>query len=364
MKICILTEYLSYVGGGERVYCNWANMFSRLLCHEVTIASMEDGEKPYYELVPEVKVHSLHLRSTGYYKDPGKRRKGMIVHFLSDRKKIRKYLEKNNFDVVLGVATNMNIILASIRYRGVRIGTEHTEYFAAGKPIRMIRKWLYRKFDAVTVLNYEDERLFRKLNPHTFTMLNPVQMKSGEVSDLTNKKLISIGSLSPQKNQKQMLDVMRLVVERHPDWTLTIYGEGPLRKELEAYAEAIGVSPFVKIPGIVSDPVSVLRESSVFLLTSNIEGFGLVLVEAMAAGLPCVSTESLGPKMIIQEGENGFLVPQNNPEAFADKVCRLIEQPVLRRQIGRKGLESTRKYRMENIAKDWQRLFDRLLPLI
>lgn len=359
MRICILTEYLSYIGGGERVYCSWANMFAEKLGHDVTIASMEQWDKPFYVLSSKVKVVSLGLRPAKFYQNPRKRKLSMITHFMSDRRHIQRYLQSENFDLVLGIAVNINLILATVTIPSITVATEHNEYYAPKLYLRLVRNVLYKRFKALTVLNYDDEKAFKRIVPSTRTMLNPVEFDRSHKKEnvLQDKRLISIASLSVKKNQRQMLDAMKIIHQRHPDWELTIHGEGPLRKELETYAGQIGVSEYVHFPGVTNDVYGKLGEASIFLLTSSIEGFGLVIVEAMSAGLPCVCFDALGPKMIIEDGVNGYLVPIGDVSMFADKVCKLIEDCELRKRMGKSASESVQKYSTDNVAREWDKFF-------
>lgn len=361
MRICILTEYLSYVGGGERVYCNWANILSDRLGHEVVILSLEDADKVFYKLSPEVTIESLKLRPFKYYLNPVKRRLGMIWHYNSDRKSIKKYLECNHFDCIIGIATNICLLLATIETNCPRIGTEHTEYYAPILPLRVVRNSLYPKLDHLTVLTDSDCALYKRFMNNVSVMLNPLSFSVTNRSTLMRKRIISIGSLSPQKNQKKMLEVYKIIKQKHPEWGLTIYGEGVLRKELEDYSKRLGINDTVEFPGTVEDVSTVLLNASIFLLTSKIEGFGLVLIEAMACGLLCVSFDAPGPNSIIKNGENGFLVAQGDVQQMAQKACELIENEDLRKSMGNKAFDTVGKYSMDAAALSWEKLLLRIV---
>lgn len=361
MRICILTEYLSYIGGGERVYCNWANILSDRLGHEVVILSLEDTDKPFYKLSSRVIVKSLKLRPFKYYLHPVKRRLGMIWNYSSDRKCIETYLKNNHFDCVIGIATNICLLLATIKTECPRIGTEHTEYYAPIYPLRILRNFLYFKLDYLTVLTDSDCALYKRFMNNVSVMLNPLSFSITGKSHLSEKKLISIGSLSPQKSQMKMLEVAKVVKQRHPDWRLVIYGEGALRQQLESYSEQLGLKDFVEFPGSIENVQEALKDASIFLLTSKIEGFGLVLIEAMACGLPCVSFNAPGPESIIKNGENGYLVAQGDIEDMSDKICGLIENETLRKVMGNKAFNSIGEYSVDTAASSWQSLLLKMI---
>ena len=360
MKICILTEYLSYVGGGERVYCNWANILAEQLGHDVVIASLEDADKTFYPLSSKVKIVSLKLRKYKYYQHPVSRRLGMILHYHKDCRRIEEYFNAEKFDCVIGIATNICMLLPNIKTNCPKIGTEHTEYYAPFFLLRYFRNRKYKMLDHLTVLTEDDRKLYGRFLNSVSVMLNPLSFNPEKISSLNNKILISVGSLSPQKNQKKMLEVFQKVHSIHPDWKLIIYGEGVLRSNLESYAVHLGIQDYVMFPGAVQDVPSVLSEASIFLLTSKIEGFGLVLIEAMACGIPCVSFMAPGPNSIKEKKKNGYLIPQDDIDNFAKSVCSLIENDNKRKQMGAYAQTCIHKYSIDSSAKSWNLLLSKL----
>lgn len=363
MKIAIVCEYLSYVGGGERVYCSWANMFSDNLGYDVTIVSMEDCEKTFYTLSPNVRIKSLRLRKHMFYQNPAKRRRDMVLKYLSDREKLKKYLQYENFDIVIGIALNINLILASINGPFIKIATEHSEYYAPSRWLRCVRNRLYSNFHALTVLNKTDLDLFRRYNTNCKVMLNPVEALTLNLypSNLNEKLIISVGSLSPQKNQSDLISMMGVLHKEYPDWKLKIFGEGPLRETLEKQISDLNLNNVIELSGVTSNVPKEIRKGSIFVLSSNIEGFGLVLIEAMSVGVPCVSYNSSGPNMIIKDGFNGILIPKNDLKSLIESVRNLISNNQLRKIIGQNALLSSSKYHPKNVAKDWSDLINSLL---
>lgn len=355
-RICIICEYLTYVGGGERVYCNWANILSDKLGFEVVLLSLEDADKTFYELSSEVKIVSLKLRPYKYYQHPIRRRLGMIWHYYKDCRIIEEYFSKEKFDCVIGIATNICMLLSNIKTNCPKIGTEHTEYNAPSLLVRFIRNKLYKSLDHLTVLTEDDRKLYGRFLNNVSVMLNPLSFELNKQSNLEQKILISVGSLSPQKNQKKMLEIFQKVHIIHPDWKLIIYGEGVLRDALEDYAIQLGVKDFVVLPGATQDVASALSEASIFLLTSKIEGFGLVLIEAMACGLPCISFSAPGPNSIIENEKNGYIVPQGDVDGFAKSVNLLIEDASKRKSMGEYARTNTHKYSMDSSAESWKLL--------
>lgn len=358
MKICILTEYLSYIGGGERAYCIWANLLAEKLGHDVTIASFEKAQTTFYELSPMVKVESLRLRSYKYYAFPLKRRIQMFMNVRKDLDCLNSYLEEKEFDVIIGVATNISLLLSLVKCEGIKVGTEHTEYHGAAFYLRPFRRFLYPKLDYVTVLTHADKILFEAFCPKVVIMPNPLSITVEKKAELKSCKLVTIGSLSPQKDQETMISIVEKVFVKYPEWSLDIWGAGRLKLHLEKIISKKELTEKVKLCGSTNNVKEVLSGASIFLLTSKIEGFGLVLIEAMACGVPCVSFANPGPADIIKNSINGFLVQKENVSEFIDKVCLLIENDLERRKMGDRAFNSVEKYRESNVTKQWELLLN------
>lgn len=358
MKICILTEYLSYIGGGERVYCIWANLLAEKLGHDITVASFEDAQTTFYELSPLVKVKSLRLRSYKYYAFPLKRRIQMFLCARKDLNCLNDYFKKEKFDVIIGVATNISLLLSLVKCKSIKIGTEHTEYHGAAFYLRPFRRFLYHKLNCVTSLTRADKTLFEAFCSKVVVMPNPLSITVEKKAELQTCKLVTIGSLSPQKDQETMIRIAEKIFVRHPEWSLDIWGTGRLRLHLEKFISKRKLTEKVKLCGSTNNVKEVLSGASVFLLTSKIEGFGLVLIEAMACGVPCVSFANPGPADIIRNSINGFLVQKKNIPDFIDKVCLLIENDIERKKMGESAFNSVGKYKESEITKQWELLLN------
>lgn len=153
-----------------------------------------------------------------------------------------------------------------------------------------------------------------------------------------------------------------MVADRHPDWTLRIYGDGHLRGELQKQVEDLGLTDSCFLEHSVSDVVSRFGESSISVLSSRFEGFGLVIVEAMSCGVPVVAyTCHCGPRDIITDRKDGILVSEGDIAGLAEGISRLIEDEELRRKMGMEARRRAADYRMEVIGAQWIELFESLL---
>ena len=180
-------------------------------------------------------------------------------------------------------------------------------------------------------------------------------------STCTSKKIISVGRYDEQKGYDMLIDAWEIVHQTYPDWNLYIYGNGALQKNFEnrIKQKQLGQSLFLCAP--VKDIEQKYLESSMYVMSSRFEGFGMVLIEAMACGLPCVSFDCPhGPSDIIEDEVDGLLVENGNVQLLSQKIGRLIQDDTLRREMGTRARKSVLRYSKENIMQQWKDLFERL----
>ena len=147
----------------------------------------------------------------------------------------------------------------------------------------------------------------------------------------------------------------------HPDWKLEIWGDGPERGSLERLVRGKGLEKNVLLRGATGEVREKLLQSSMLVFPSLFEGFGMVLVEAMACGVPCVAFECpCGPRDVISPEEDGLLVPPGDTDALARAIIRLMEQPELRSRMGEAARNKAARYAMDAVCAAWMDLFRQL----
>lgn len=191
------------------------------------------------------------------------------------------------------------------------------------------------------------------------TIPDVVQLNDRGKANLQNRKVVWVGRFDYQKHPIEMVKIWQIVQQRNPRWELHFYGDGELRNEIERLSNKLHLNVYFHN---ASDRIfDIYRDSSLLVLTSLFEPFGLVLPEAMSCGLPVVAFDCpYGPMEIITDGVDGFLIKNRNIEAFADKVCQLIEDEDLRRRMGQNGIMSSQRYRADVIMPKWVCLFEEL----
>lgn len=214
-----------------------------------------------------------------------------------------------------------------------------------------------KRLDRFVVLSEEDYKNWPELN-NKIVIPNSISYYPDFQSTCENKQAIAVGRYTYQKGFDLLMQAWKMVYEAHPDWHLNIYGSGE-REEYKRLGKELGISQVVTCHPAVSDIYEKYRESSIFVLSSRYEGFGLVLAEAMSTGVPAVSFACpCGPSDIITNGENGILVEKDNFVNLADAICRLIDNAKERKIIGNKARLSSYRYSQESIMKQWILLFN------
>ena len=169
-------------------------------------------------------------------------------------------------------------------------------------------------------------------------------------------ELISIGSLLDNKNHLLLIEIIQLLVSKDFNVHLTILGEGPLRNKLQFQIDEYKLNNNISLIGNVDYPEHYLKASSIYIHTAKSEAFGLVLIEAMAAGLPVICTDAGGNRDIIEHGKNGYIFQERNPEVLANQIIELLENEPKRQEIGQYAQNFAKNYDIKNYV-------DRLLEI-
>ena len=373
MIIVYCLDSINGIGGIQRVTVTKANALAEVPGNEVWVIVADNSGRPVFALSPAVHFVDLQIN---YYEDDWKSRwnvlKGIVVKRRVHKRRLKEQLKAILPDVVISVGQSEKNVIPSIRgnwatVREFHFTRRYRDYHAVSFFNRLsawcgnaLDSLVLRKYDRIVVLTYEDKKLnWRRWN-NVRVIYNPVYLSS-QVSSLESKRIIAVGRLTYQKNFSSLIRAFKSVADRFPGWTLDIYGEGKERDALSAEIRNLGLDASVRLMGAVPDIQDIMPDYSIFAMTSRFEGFGLSLVEAMSCGLPAVSYACpCGPKDIIADGVNGFLVPEGDEEMLAERICRLIEHEDERKRIGQEAFKSSSRYALPNIIRQWMELFTEL----
>jgi GalNAc-alpha-(1->4)-GalNAc-alpha-(1->3)-diNAcBac-PP-undecaprenol alpha-1,4-N-acetyl-D-galactosaminyltransferase len=237
-----------------------------------------------------------------------------------------------------------------------------------GRIVRLLRRLLYKRASAVVVLTpgiaQWASSFVRSEAIHVIP--NPVShhfSKNGRLGpEKGGHRVIAIGRLEEQKGFDMLLRAFARSAQEHPDWSLEIIGDGSEREQLQALAAALRIGDRVNWERAVKEPEKELHRSDLFVLSSRYEGFPLVLLEAMACGLPVVSFDCRsGPREIIHDGEDGLLVPPNDIDALSRAMSSLMAAEDERKRLGERAAHIVERFGLAQIADMWNAVFEQVL---
>lgn len=219
-------------------------------------------------------------------------------------------------------------------------------------------RWIYGRYDKFVVLTNGDREQWRLKNcvviPNFVERLN----LTTESTEKENRQIIMLARLMPQKRIDLMIEVWAKLAKDFPDWHVKVLGEGMLREELELKVDSLGLRDSFLMPGGVKDVMPELTSSDILCLTSEYEGFGIVLIEAMQNEVPVMAMEYVGVHDIINDGEDGIIVPFGDVDAYAERLRHLMLSRDERSRLAANALSSVKKFEKEAVMQKWVELFE------
>lgn len=356
MRIAFVIHSLE-AGGAERVASTIVNGWVEA-GDRVTLVTLESVDKDFYRLDPRVERVSLNAT--------GRSRSG--VAFIANNwrrvKMLRSTLRAADFDVIVSFIdkTNVLTLLGTLGLGLPVIVSEHIDprRHSVGLLTAILRRMLYPLARAVIVLTpgiAEWARLVAR-EEAIRVIPNPIaeQFLDNEaaVRDCVSHAVVGMGRLLPQKGFDRLLAAFAKCAEKHSEWTLRIVGEGTERERLLESALELGIGHRVRLDSVTSNPEKVFRDSDIFVLSSRYEGLPMVLLEAMACGLPVISFDcASGPKEIIRDGVDGILVPPDDVVALAGAMDRLMSDPEERRRLAARAPEVRTRFGIRQVMAMW-----------
>ena len=377
-KIVFCTPALYSAGGVERVVSFKASYFAEQLGYDVTIIVTEGrGRDCFFPLSDKVKVINFELGFEELWQASFIKK---IILYLNKQRQFKRLLKAELLrirpDITISVLRREINFLTKINDGSRKVGELHVNRanyrnFEAGDSNFL--KQFFAKFWMRSLVNHLKE--LDQLVVLTDSALNdwpelknvikipdPLPFNTDCRCDCSQRRIVSIGHYTYNKGVDLLLQVWAKIEKQKPEWSLEIYGDGNRIPYLEMMKRLDIDSSRCHLYGTINDVRKVYLSGSIFVLPSRFEGFGLVLIEAMACGVPVVSFDcENGPRSIIIDGVDGFLISPFDVGAFAEKVALLMKDKDLRRQIGENARRSATKYDIDIVGQQWKHLFDDLM---
>lgn len=375
LKLVYITPALYMAGGVERVLTLKANYFAEQFGYDITIILTEGKDKPlFYPLSDKIKVVNLNIGFEGLWTCSFAKK---IFIYLKKQRKFKNALTKELMrirpDITISLLRREINFINDIKDGSRKIGEMHinranyrnynTERVSLLKKL-FAKFWssnllLYlQKLDKLVVLTERDRESWVELS-NVVTIPDPLSLSPTTSSSLTEKRVVSIARYSHEKGIDLLLKAWSMVQKQISDWRLDVYGDGD-RTHYEQLVDELQIDrERCCLHARTDDVEKEYRISSIFVLSSRFEGFGMVLIEAMACGLPVVAFDCpWGPRSIITDGDDGLLVENGNVEALADSLVRLMGDAALRQRMAANGIKNVQRFSIDYIAECWKDLFE------
>lgn len=358
-NICFYSGDITNSGGTERVAIIIMNELNKMEEFNVSVVSLVEKEKdPFFELdksIPRYTIYNNVVRG--------------ITHIGGIINRTRKVVKEHDIDVLIDIDGILEMYTIPAKWMsGVKvISWEHYNFYQ--HPVvpyrKYTRKMAARWADAIVTLTEEDKGYYTSnLNVKCpiQCIYNPVMWKAnaGEY-DSDSKIILSAGRLTYQKGFDILVDVADLFLNKYPDWKWIVLGEGEDRQMLEEKTKEKGLDKQLLFPGNVNNIDEYYAKATMFVMTSRFEGLPMTLLETKPFKLPIVSFDcKTGPKELIQEGVNGYLIEENDIQGMSDGICRLIESEVNRINFSNNAQLDMEKFELDGIIQEWKELLSKI----
>lgn len=359
-------------GGAERVTATLANYWASTE-HLVTIVTIANGDSDFYKLDPRINRISLEMATDSR----GSLR--AVVNNLHRTWALCRVLRASKPDIAIAMMPTANVTLAIAgRIAGIpTIGSERTypPAMPLGRFWETARRRIYpllsglvaQTTDSASWLkaHIQNKRVVVIPNPISFPISHqsPVISPQKIRATLSGKHvLLAMGRLGEEKRFDRLLSAFAQVAPKHPDWSMVVLGDGPMRVSLSAQVAQLRMGGRVAFPGSAGNVGDWYAESDAYVLTSRFEGFPNTLLEALCYGMPSLAVDCMtGPRELIEQEINGLLVPQDDQDALIDGLDRLMGDKDLRERLAKRAVQARETYAVPQIADQWQVFFADIL---
>ncbi|MGX6591113.1 glycosyltransferase family 4 protein [Cetobacterium ceti] len=376
MHIVYIVPSIETKGGVERVLSKRTNYFIEKFGYKVSIITFkkESLEKTFFNYNKKIKLYSGEQKISEDNNNFLNRILIKVKFFKSNIKKIQKIIDEIQPDIIVSINYNLSSLL-KLKTKAIKIKEKHgprnLDFIEKKQGICKIKKKIKKlelmiyeekkqKLDKYIILTKVDIKYW-KYKENIFVIPNTLTFETEKKSSLENKKIISIGRYEKEKDYNALIDIWNIIEKKNKDWKLDIYGDGSLREILEIKIKKINLKN-IHLKEPIKNVKEELLKNSVYVSTSKYEGFGLAILEAMHCGLPIISFDcQSGPRELIRDGKNGYLIPQEDINSYANKLLELMNNFEKRKQMGYESKKRSYDFTEDKIMNMWRELFEEVL---
>lgn len=373
MKIIYCIHSVCNPGGMERVLYNKVKYLSERMGYDILIVTTDQHNRPpFYPFPKEVRMVDLGIN---YSEDNVKGALGKIIGYLKKKKKhqplLTELLMREKADIVVSLYPSESSFIPDIKDGSKKVLEIHyCKFFRLQYGRKGLLGWIDRlrtkqdehivsRFDRFVVLTQEDKGYWGDI-PNITVIPNAAMHVAEKYADVSAKRVIAVGRLDYQKGFDRLIKAWKLILlsGRFNEWRLDIFGQGEWKDMLNRMIHEGDIADTASIHNPTKEIGNEYAKSSMLVMSSNYEGFPMVMIEAMACGLPVVSYDfKCGPKDIIDEGSNGLLVREGDIDGLASAMMKLMSDEQLRQRMSENAKKVVETYSEENVMRQWLDLF-------
>lgn len=364
MKLLYITNQICGPGGLERVLAIRTDYLIQHYKYEIHIITInQNNSETFYHFNTKIHLHNINIESKKVMYLPN-----LVIGIRKMVKHVAPEIISVCDDGLKGFFVPFYI---SKKYPLIYERHAPKEILAEGRPKNFINRVKFKMEQIAMEFGAKFYDKFVVLTPQNsfewnlnniIVIPNPLPFKANNPSLLNTKRVIAVGRHAHSKGYDLLLEIWSEIAFDFPDWELYIFGKKNPALGLEDMAAGMGLSKSVHFKDPVSNIKEEYQKSSIFVLSSRYEGFGMVLIEAMGQGIPCVSFDCpYGPGDIINNGEDGFLIPLGDRQAFRESLKVLMTQEGVRKEMGKLAFEHVDGYLPDAIVPQWHQLFKSLI---
>lgn len=359
LKICFIVHNCADYGGVGTVTSNLVKELSNY--YEVLIASILDDERPN-AILSGSKIEITRFVSSGF-RLRTQQRKLFIP--------LKQYIKSNKIDIVIAMGHYPGFLVSPACFASKTkvVFCDHGALINQwdDKKAIVMRYIASKVCDKTVVLTEKTLNDYIEkfhLNPQKITYIyNWIESSDSDSQkyDMDSRKLLSVGRLSEEKGFNQLMEAMSLIIKKHPDWMLDLYGDGEEKDRLNNLIKDLNLSENVILKGRCDNVRDYYKDYAAYVMPSYREGLPVTLLEAKINMLPIVSFDvNTGPREIVRDGKDGILVEPKNIKALADAMCTLIENRDLRKRYSDNAKGNLDLFSKEKIIPQWKELFEEI----